>query len=474
MIAIWNQPWFALAVTIAVGLPVLLVILTEVLAFLVRRGHPAAKPVRLLRNLVLPVGALLGLLSLANHQNVEFTWVRVVATLFGFLVILLLLSSVNVVLFGNPEEGSWRERLPSIFIDLARLGLILVGLALLFSWVWDADIGGLITALGVTSIVIGLALQTAVGSIISGLLLLFEQPFKLGDWLDTGKVVGRVVGVNWRAVHIDTGNGIQIVPNATLAGASFTNLSEAPGSFMATSTVKFSTDDPPHQVIDLMQKVASGLPMRTPGESIEASYAGAATYSISIPVSGPAAEAGASALFLAWLWYAARREGLALDGDTTDPIAEPERLAEALAYVTTVLRLGPGDFSWMTERCRLERYGHGEMVLPARRIPDAFRLVLDGHVQLSVPTLVGPVNVERLERGDVFGLLSLSREVEQTAATAEGTITVMRIPADVVDRLIVEHPALARAMGQSIEARQKSVALALASTLGIEGAAGSL
>src|ERR1700712_1282345 len=219
---IWNEPWFGLALGIAIGLPVLLVILTEVLAWLVRRDHPAAKPVRLLRNLVLPVGALFALLSLAsNTTGVELTWVRVVATLFGFLVILLVLSSVNVVLFGNPQEGSWRERLPSIFIDLARLGLILVGLAVLFSWVWGADIGGLITALGVTSIVIGLALQNAVGSIISGLLLLFEQPFKIGDWLSTSEGKGRVVQVNWRAVHIETPEGTLVMPTAALADGSF-------------------------------------------------------------------------------------------------------------------------------------------------------------------------------------------------------------------------------------------------------------
>ena len=55
---------------------------------------------------------------------------------------------------------------------------------------WGANIGGLFAALGVTSIVLGLALQNAVGSIISGLLLLFEQPFQLGDWLTAAAVHG--------------------------------------------------------------------------------------------------------------------------------------------------------------------------------------------------------------------------------------------------------------------------------------------
>ncbi|GAA0997685.1 mechanosensitive ion channel domain-containing protein [Subtercola frigoramans] len=466
MADIWSEPWFGLALAIAIGLPIVLVILTELLAYLVRREHPAAKPVRLLRNLVLPVGALLALLSLASTSRVEITWVRVVATVFGFLVILLLLSSVNVVLFGNPADGSWRERLPSIFIDLARLGLILVGLALLFSWVWDADVGGLITALGVTSIVIGLALQNAVGSVISGLLLLFEQPFRIGDWLNAGGVQGRVVEVNWRAVHIDTGNGIQIMPNASLAGSSFTNLSQAPGAFRATATVKFSTDDPPHQVLELLQSVANALPMLERSESIDASYAGSATYSISIPVVGPADAGNATALFLAWLWYAARRAGLALDNDSTDPIATPERRDEAVAAMIRVLRLAPGDYGWLAARVRLERYGHGEVLHRSHTIPDAFRFVIEGEVILSVPTEFGDVAFQTLQQGEFFGMLALSRQVDANSAVAKGTTTVLLIPTSVVDELIDANPGIARDIGRIIDLR-RDAAIAAVTALGI-------
>ena len=62
---------------------------------------------------------------------------------------------------------------------------IIIGIGLLLSSVWGADIGGLVTAVGVTSVVIGPAVQTAVGPVIAGLLLLFAQPFRIGDWLDT-------------------------------------------------------------------------------------------------------------------------------------------------------------------------------------------------------------------------------------------------------------------------------------------------
>ena len=208
-----SRPWFGWALAVVIGLPLGLVVLTECHTSLVRRGSALAKPVNLLRNYVLPSGALLILLTQASEISAEATPVRIIATVFWFVVLLVLLAAVNAALFANAERGTWRQRIPSIFVDIVRLVIIIAGLAVLFSFVWGADVAGLFTALGVTSIVLGLALQNAVGSVISGLLLLFEQPFQLGDWLQTPSARGRVVEVNWRAVHIDTGNGIQIMPN---------------------------------------------------------------------------------------------------------------------------------------------------------------------------------------------------------------------------------------------------------------------
>lgn len=212
-----GQSWFWPALSIVIGLPVLLLVFTELYNFLARRQSNYAKPVLLLRNYVLPACAVFILIDQVEKTNVEGNWARIAATVFGFLVMLFLLSGANAVLFGEARDGSWRKRLPTIFIDLGRLVLIVVGIGVLLSWVWGADIGGLVTAVGVTSIVIGLAVQTAVGPVIAGLLMLFEQPFHIGDWLDADDAKGRVVEVNWRSVHIDTGNGIQIIPNATLA-----------------------------------------------------------------------------------------------------------------------------------------------------------------------------------------------------------------------------------------------------------------
>ncbi len=150
--------------------------------------------------------------------------------------------------------------MPGIFLDVARFAVIGVGLAVMLSYIWGVRVGGLFAALGVTSVVIGLMLQNSVGQIVSGLFMLFEQPFRIGEWLDTGTAQGRVVEVNWRAVHIDTGSGMRIMPNSMLATTAFTNLSRPPGAHKVAITTNFSTADPPDRVCAMLTRIARGLP----------------------------------------------------------------------------------------------------------------------------------------------------------------------------------------------------------------------
>ncbi len=460
---VFQQGWTWWLIALAVGIPVLLVGLTELLGALRRRGNPVAKPVALLRNAVIPAGALFALLAFAIGQKDDgYVWVRVVATVFGFLLILLVLSAFNVVLFSNAEEGSWRRRVPSIFIEITRLVLVVVGLAMLFSWVWDADVGGLFTALGVTSIVIGLALQNAAGGVVSGLLLLFEQPFKIGDWLDTGGVKGRVVEVNWRAVHIDTGSGIQIVPNSTLSGASFTNMSEPTGPYYATASLKFSTDDPPQEVLALLVRLADGLPMRWRDERATAEYTGAAGYAVSIPINAPGEAAGALSLYLSWLWYAARRRGFALDGDASDPIAEPAMLDAAIEEAAPVLRLDEAGKEILRAGARLQRYGAGETVLPAGVVPDEVRLIMTGGVAMLYEADGARITVAEAGPRELIGQTALTRERTTVTIVATEVLTALRIPLEVIDALIRAHPRLAAEIGQSLDLKRAAAADVLA------------
>ncbi len=461
-----ESSWFYWALGVAIGLPVGLIVLTEGHQALARRRSYLARPVNLLRNYLVPLGALLLLLVNAAQVPLRDTSVRVIATVFGFLVLVLLLSGFNATVFQNAPEGSWRKRVPAIFLDVARFLLIGVGLAVIFSYIWGARIGGLFTALGVTSVVIGLMLQNSVGQIVSGLFMLFEQPFRIGDWLDTPAARGRIVEANWRAVHIETGHGLQITPNSVLATTSFTNLSRPAGTHKLAITTTFSPTDPPDRVCGMLSRVANTLPQLRTGTTATSVVVGCADYSTAlctqyrttIRLNSPADDGGAQATFLRWIWYAARREGLHLDG-AEDDFSTRERVEKALRMVVApALRLSDTDQQSLAEHARMVRYGAEEVVEYAGQVPTAMTFLIAGSVRLTATAEDGSViPVSTLDEGSFLGLTALTRQPNLAGAYALDEVTALEIDREHVERLVTGNPVLLRDLGRIIDDRRSKV-----------------
>jgi small-conductance mechanosensitive channel len=464
--SVLDAPWFYWAVGVAVGFPVCLVLLTELHNALHRRGSFMARPVHLVRNYILPLGALLILLVGAMQISGETTTVRVVATVFGFVVLVLLLSGTNATLFQGAPEGSWRKRIPSIFLDVARFALIAVGVGLILAYIWGAHIGGLFTALGVSSIVLGLTLQNSVGQIISGLLVLFEQPFQLGDWIQTPTARGRVVEVNWRATHHDTGSGLLIMPNSVLAAASFTNFSRPPGTHSLSVTTVFTVDDPPDDVIAMLNRVAAALSQLRKDATPSSVHLGGLQYSTAIPLRTPADDSAAKATFLRWVWYASRRAGLHLD-EAEDEFETPERLVASLRTIAPTLRLTQAEQEELLPHASLARYGTDEYVQLAGQVPKRMTFIVNGHVQLIVTGEDGAVvPVRTLEEGDFLGSTTLTREPVGTTAYAIEEVTVLQIDRLYVQELVGRKPMLLQDIGRTIDERRATIRRALAAAAG--------
>jgi small-conductance mechanosensitive channel len=462
MTSVLDAPWFYWAVGVAIGFPICLVSLTELQNALRRRGSSLARPVHLVRNYVLPLGALLILLVGAMQISGETTTVRVVATVFGFVVLVLLLSGTNATLFQGAPEGSWRRRIPSIFLDVARFALIAVGVGLILAYIWGAHIGGLFTALGVSSIVLGLTLQNSIGQIISGLFVLFEQPFQLGDWIQTPTARGRVVEVNWRATHIDTGSGLLVMPNSVLATASFTNFSRPPGTHSVVVTTVFAVDDPPDDVCAMLNRVAGALPQLRPDATPSSRPAGGLQYKTVIPLRTPADDIVATANFLRWVWYASRRAGLHLD-EAEDEFETPERLKASLRIIAPTLRLTPSEQEELLPRTRLARYATDEYVQFTGQVPRRMSFIVNGRVRLVATGDDGAViPIGTLSEGDFLGQTALTREPVTAAAYALDEVTVLQIEREHIEELVTRKPVLLQDIGRAIEERRASLRRALA------------
>ncbi len=450
-----TEPWFYWSIIIAVALPTTLVLLTELQHTLTKRGSFLAKPVGLLRTFIVPLGALLLLLLETTAVSIETTGVRMLGTVLGIFVLIMVLSGVSATVFQSAPAGSWRRRMPTIFIDVARFGIIAIGVAIILAYIWGANVGGLFTALGISSIVLGLTLQNSVGQIISGLLLLFEQPFQLGDWVQTSSARGRVVEVNWRATHIDTGSGLEIIPNSVLAGQAFVNLSRPAGGHTITVNATFAGTDAPDTVLALLTDVAADLPQLHPDGCPVANAGTSTDYTVTIPVRSPADDLAARSTFQRWLWYAARRAGLRLDG-LEDDFSTLARREAALRTIAPVLRVSSTDMETLLPSVRMARYGAGESMQRSGEVPGAMSFVVKGRVRMIVTGKDGEIiPVTTLHQGDFIGQTALTREPVTGSAYAIGEVTVLEVDRDTVEQLVFRKPDLLQDLSRAIDERRE-------------------
>jgi potassium efflux system protein len=114
---------------------------------------------------------------------------------------------------------------------------------------------------GAFTVGIGFGLQNIINNFVSGLILLFERPIKVGDVIEVGGIVGEVSRIGIRASVIRAADGSEvIVPNGSLISSQVTNWTFSDRSRAVEISVTVAGGADPQRVVELLKRTAAGYP----------------------------------------------------------------------------------------------------------------------------------------------------------------------------------------------------------------------
>lgn len=455
------------AVVVAVGFPLLMLVLNELISTCERRGIGLTRTLRSIRNLVIPTSAVLVFSRFVLELPQSNTSVRLIETAFWIFLLFTALGIVNDVVFGDSSKASWSGRVPKLFSDLLRAVLVAIGAMVIYSNVWGREVQGALTALGVGSVVIGLALQEPLGNIVSGLMLLFERPLHVGDWVSAEGVTGKVIEINWRSVHILTPTReLRIVPNVRLYKGAFSNLSRPTTVRTEAFQIGFSYDDPPNRVKEVLEKLLAETPgiLRDPAPAVRTvEYADfSVIYRVSFSVSKQEELAVTRDLFMTRLWYAVRREGLTIPFPITMEYSPGENPGAPKPSPQDLLRqhprFKPALQGGTSAEPRVIDFAAGETIQAAGSPFPGFALILQGQARLRATSAHGPlVDVGEVGPGECFGdQLTAGPSADTLGITAITDVRVMLFDGKTIGGLLHNSPSLASEIGDAIESRRQA------------------
>jgi potassium-dependent mechanosensitive channel len=132
------------------------------------------------------------------------------------------------------------------FVALSALGIDLTKLTIL---------------VGAFTVGIGFGLQNIINNFVSGLILLFERPIKIGDVIEVSGNVGEVSRIGIRASVIRTADGSEvIVPNGSFISGQVTNWTFSDRKRAVEVSVNVVGGGDPQRVVELLKSTAAAHP----------------------------------------------------------------------------------------------------------------------------------------------------------------------------------------------------------------------
>lgn len=138
-------------------------------------------------------------------------------------IIVLFLTKYAVSFFQKLVDEAGKRAIKSTSLQIllkktSKVGVWTVGILLSCVLAFPGfDLGDIIATLGIGSVAVGFAFQDIFKNFLAGIILLVEEPFRIGDEVIIGDYKGTVKNISIRTTQIRTYNGEKVLlPNSTV------------------------------------------------------------------------------------------------------------------------------------------------------------------------------------------------------------------------------------------------------------------
>jgi small-conductance mechanosensitive channel len=227
---------------------------------------------KIIRTPILVILILYGLVSSVEVLDVHRDIIRIIDQIY-FIVILLValwlafrLFKDILIYYGRIYSERTKTEIDDVLIPVAdKVGAVIIivaGLAILLGYL-GVDLTMLAVGSIVISMVIAFALQDTLSNFFSGIYLLSDRPFKVGDLikLESGEVC-RIEHIGMRATRVYNtfDHTLIVVPNNMLANNKIVNYTEPDTQFRTTAKVGVAYGTDVQKVTEILYEIANAHP----------------------------------------------------------------------------------------------------------------------------------------------------------------------------------------------------------------------
>ena len=148
--------------------------------------------------------------------------VGVIAILIAFYI---LAKIIKGIIIRASRRLDLDKNLTSLFARISSITIIIFGTVTALGTL-GINVSALVAGLGLTGFALGFALKDTISNLLSGILILLYQPFKIGQSITISGFEGVVVSIDLRYTELRSGQDRVLIPNSKLFTDPITVLAE--------------------------------------------------------------------------------------------------------------------------------------------------------------------------------------------------------------------------------------------------------